>query len=136
MVCGLRIQQCMPKEAARLSIVTEAQSQALVRTYPAPWKGQLILVCRKCQSKLKHGSKKNGLAKLNKALKKRARQDEDGPRLHVVDVSCLKMCPKGGVTVCTQRQLQGNECSIMRTKADLNALLLECKEASVREGQS
>ncbi len=90
------------------------------------------MVCHKCQNKLKHGGKKNGLAKLKKALKKRARQDEDGLRLHVVDVSCLKMCPEGGVTVCTQQQLEDKECSIMRTGADVDALLLQCREASAR----
>jgi predicted metal-binding protein len=90
------------------------------------------MVCRRCQDKLKHGGKKKGLAKLKKALKKRARQDEDGLRLYVVDVSCLKMCPKGGVTVCTQQQLAEEECSIMRTRADVNALLMQCKEASAR----
>jgi hypothetical protein len=110
--------------------ITEAQSQALVRTYPAPWKGQLVMVCRKCQNKLKHGGKKNGLAKLKKSLEKRARQSEDGLRLHVVDVSCLKMCPEGGVTVCTQRQLEDDRCSIMRTRADVDALLLQCRDAS------
>jgi hypothetical protein len=123
----------MSKGTAHRPSVTQAESQALVRTYPAPWKGQLVMVCRKCQNKLKRGGKKNGLAKLKKALKKRARQDEDGLRLHVVDVSCLKMCPKGGVTVCTQQQLKGGECSIMRTRADVKALLL--KEASARREQ-
>ena len=114
---------------------TETQNQATLRTYPAAWKGQLVMVCRKCQAKLKHGGKKNGLAKLKKALKKRARQDEQGPRLHVVDVSCLKMCPKGGVTVCTQQQLEDEECSIVRTRADVEALILQYRDASAgREG--
>jgi predicted metal-binding protein len=94
-----------------------------VRSYPAPWKGQLLLVCRKCQRKLKHSGKKNGLAKLAKGLKKRARHDEDGPKLHVIQVPCLKMCPKGGVTVCTQGQLARGECSIVRTAKDVEALL-------------
>jgi hypothetical protein len=49
-----------------------------------------------------------------------------------VDVSCLKLCPKGGVTVCTQQQLKDEECSIMRTSADVEALLLQCREASAR----
>jgi hypothetical protein len=119
----------MSKGIARLP-GTEAQSQDLVRSYPAPWKGQLVMVCRKCQNKLKHGGKNNGLAKLKKVLKKRARQSEDGLRLHVVDVSCLKMCPKGGVTVCTQQQLKDEECSIMRTRADVDALLLQYRDAS------
>jgi hypothetical protein len=38
-------------------------------------------------------------------------------------VPCLKMCPKGGVTVCTQAQLALGECSIVRTKEDVEALL-------------
>jgi hypothetical protein len=79
---------------------------------------------------LKHAGKKNQLAKLKKVLKKRARQDEDGLRLYIADVSCLKMCPKGGVTVCTPRQLEDGGCSIMRTGADVDALLLQCREAS------
>jgi hypothetical protein len=122
----------MSKGIADLPIVAGPQSQSRIRAYPAPWKGQLVMVCRKCQGKLKHGGKKNGLAKLNKVLKKRGRRDEDGPRLHVVDVSCLKMCPKDGVTVCTEHQLEDGECSIMRTKADVDALILQCREDSAR----
>jgi predicted metal-binding protein len=128
----LRIQRCMSKGIVHPPSVTEAQSQTLVRTYPAPWKGQLVMVCRKCQNKLKHEGKKNGLAKLKKTLKKRARRDEDGLRLYIVDVSCLNLCPKGGVTVCTQQQLENEECSIVRTSADVNALLMQCREASAR----
>jgi hypothetical protein len=93
-----------------------------VRTYGAPWKGQLLLVCRKCQKKLKHGGKKQSVSKLSKALKKRARDDENAPKLHVIEVSCLNLCPKGGVTVCTQRQLADGECSIVRSRADVDAL--------------
>jgi hypothetical protein len=92
----------------------------VLRSYRAPWKGELLLVCRKCQKKLKH--EKNGLAKLRKALKKRARHDENGPRFHVLEVPCLKMCPEGGITVCTQRQVGRGECSIVRSSADIDAL--------------
>ena len=94
-----------------------------LRSYPGPWEGQIILACRKCQKKLKHGGKKNGIAKLNKELKKRGNQE--GVQLRVIEVSCLKMCPEGGVTVCTQRQLGRNECSIVRTKADVDALVAQ-----------
>jgi predicted metal-binding protein len=90
-----------------------------IRSYRAPWKGQLVLVCRKCQRKLK---KSSGIAKLAKGLKKSARHSVDGPRLHVIQVPCLKMCPKGGVTVCTQDQLARGECSIVRTREDVEAL--------------
>ena len=93
-----------------------------VRSYPGPWKGELLLACRKCQKKLKHDGEKNGISKLSKALKKHARHDENIPRLHVLDVPCLKMCPEGAVTVCTQRQLARGECSIVRSLADVDAL--------------
>jgi hypothetical protein len=96
--------------------------QEALRNYPAPWKGELLLVCRKCQKKLKHDGQKNGISKLSKALKKRARHDENAVRLHVLQVPCMKMCPKGGVTVCTQRQLGRGECSIVRSRSDVDAL--------------
>jgi predicted metal-binding protein len=99
----------------------------VLRSYPGPWKGQLLLACRKCQKKLKHGRKKVGISKLSKALKKRARHDENAPRLHVIEVPCLKLCPKGGVTVCTQRQLGQGKCSIVRTNADVDALYKQTK---------
>ena len=98
----------------------EIISPEKIRSYRAPWKGQLLLVCRKCQRKLKHQGQKNRLAK---GLKKQARHDDVGTRLHVIQVPCFKMCPKGGVTVCTQAQLALGECSIVRTKQDVEALL-------------
>lgn len=97
----------------------------MVRSYRAPWKGELILVCRKCQRKLKHAGKKDGMAKLSKGLKKRAKRNQDGLKLHVIEVPCLELCPKGGVTVCTQRQLGRGECSIVYTTEDLDALVAE-----------
>lgn len=98
-----------------MSRETTTESPSLLRTYRTPWKGQLVLVCRKCQKKLKHSGKKTGLAKLGKQLKQQ--------QFHVIEVSCLKLCPKGAVTVCTQRQLGRNECSLVRTRADVEALI-------------
>jgi hypothetical protein len=94
------------------------------QTYPIPWKGQLVLACRKCQKKLKRS---DGTAKLSKALKRRARRDEDGLKLRVIEVPCLKMCPKGGITVCTQAQLGRGECSIVRNRGDVDSLYQQCK---------
>jgi hypothetical protein len=98
-----------------------------MQSYPIPWKGQLVLACGKCQKKLKRNKTKDGSAKLSKALKKRGQRDEDGLKLRVIEVGCLKMCPKGGITVCTQGQLGRNECSIVRTQADLDSLYEQCK---------
>ncbi len=98
-----------------------------LRIYRAPWKGQLVLVCRKCQRKLRHGGKKAKLGRLSKQLKKLARHDQSGTMLHVVDVSCLKLCPKGGVTVCTKQQLDKSECTIVRSTRDMHELLQQCQ---------
>jgi hypothetical protein len=111
----------MSKKAEEGANGPEPHEEAM-RSYPAPWKGELLLVCRKCQKKLKHDGQRNGISKLSKALKKRARHDEHAPALHVLQVPCMKMCPKGGVTVCTQRQLGRGECSIVRSQADVDAL--------------
>jgi hypothetical protein len=83
-----------------------------------------VLACGKCQKKMK----RSWGAKLSKALKKRAKRDENGLRLSVVEVDCLKMCPKDGITVCTQGQLGRNECSIVRTRADVDSLYEQCKD--------
>ena len=112
----------MSKKIGDISNGPAEPRQGAVRSYQAPWKGELLLVCRKCQKKLKHDGKKNGISKLSKALKRRARHDENAPRLHVLEVPCLKMCPEGGITICTQRQLGRGECSIVRSKADVDAL--------------
>src|ERR1700761_6051211 len=90
-----------------------------MKSYPIPRKGQLVLACGKCQKKLKR--------KLSKALMKRARQDEDRMRLRVVEVPCMKLCPKGGITVYTPGQVGRNECSIVRTRTDVDELYEECK---------
>jgi hypothetical protein len=98
-----------------------------MQSYRIPWKGQVVLACGKCQKKLKRGKKKDRGSKLSKALKRRTQRDEDGLKLRVIEVACLKMCPKGGITVCTQGQLGRNECSIVRTRADVDSLYEQCK---------
>ena len=104
---GLGVQpSCHAESFARILAVMseEIVGRGEVRSYRAPWKGQLVLVCRKCQRKLK---KSSGIAKVAKGLKKRSRLEGDGSRLHVIQVPCLKMCPKGGVTVCTRANSLG-----------------------------
>jgi predicted metal-binding protein len=93
-----------------------------LRTYPAPWKGQLVFACSKCRKKLKRSEVGSSLISLKKELKKRAKLDKSDLKLRVVSVSCLKMCPKDGVTVCTQEQLGNNQCAILRTRNDLDQL--------------
>jgi hypothetical protein len=125
----------MSKKIGDISNGPAEPRQGAVRSYQGPWKGELLLVCRKCQKKLKHDGKKNGIAKLSKALKKRARHDENAPRLHVIEVTCLKMCPEGGITICTQRQLGRGECSIVRSKADVDMLYQQYQGSTLNDVQ-
>jgi hypothetical protein len=69
------------------------------KTYAVPWSGELILACRKCQKKLKGDRELGGLAKLKKAFKRYNKTHPESP-LAVLNVPCMDLCPKGGVTVC------------------------------------
>ena len=103
-----------------------------LRTYPAPWKGQLVLACRKCQKKLRSHDGNGAAAKLKKALKSCAKHDRDSVRIRLVEVPCLKLCPKGAVAVCTQSQLGAGTCSMIRSEDDVQALYTECKAEAAR----
>lgn len=94
-----------------------------LRRYKAPWRGELILACSKCQKKLKK-HKAGKFASLKKWFKKRSRADDGGPAIKVVGIDCIKLCPKGGITVTSQHQLgtAGKELSIVRSEADLEQL--------------
>jgi predicted metal-binding protein len=107
---------------------TGTDTGQFLRTYPATWKGQLVLACSKCRKKLKKSGEAHSLIDLKRELKKRSKHDEDGVRIRVVNVSCLKMCPKDAITVCTQRQLGDNQCSILRTQNDIDTLYSECRQ--------
>ncbi len=106
--------------------VSQATGREL-RSYKLPSKGQVLLACGKCQRKLKDGHDPDGLSSLKKLLKRSGKLDVDGTRLQVLKVPCLKMCPKGGVTVCTAGQVKRHECSILRSAEDTAALYAQCK---------
>ena len=93
-----------------------------LRNYAAPWKGELLLVCTKCTKKLK--KRDSPFANVRKWFKKRAKHADDGVTVRVIGVNCVKMCPKGGITVATQQQLGHSpaQVSIIRSEADLEAL--------------
>ncbi len=116
----------MPKERREKSSDKLIHLEGRLRSYRGPWKGQLVLVCRKCRKKIKQSGAKNKLAKLGKTLKKRARRQESDAQIDTVGVSCLGMCPKGGVTVCTGQLLARHECLILRSQDDVDALIQLC----------
>ena len=87
------------------------------KTYPPTWHGDLLLACRKCQKKLKHESGKQSLAKLKKTLRRMNRAAAGRP-LHVINVPCMDLCPKGGVTVCAASHTP-HQLSILYSEQDL-----------------
>ena len=103
------------------------ESQNAPRLYPAPWKGEAVFACRKCQRRMKKNGGPAALRKLKKWFKKRARGAPQAPPVHLIDVSCLKLCPKGGVTIFSARQLGKDPSAvcIARSEQDLEALYCE-----------
>jgi hypothetical protein len=94
------------------------------KTYPAPWDGNLILACRRCQKRLRKSDHPPAFAKLKKWLKARARQDGlKKNALHVIEIPCQKICPKGGLVVLGQSQLASRPAgfSIIRNQAEMES---------------
>lgn len=89
------------------------------KTYSAPWQGQLILACRKCQKKLKGDPDLRGLAKLRTTVK-RYNKGHPESTLHVINVQCMDLCPKDGVTVCDPRN--PSRLMILRREADIRTI--------------
>lgn len=56
----------------------------------------IILVCAKCERKLKGGYGPAGKKDLSKVLSRAL--DDGGARIGVVETLCLDVCPRGGVT--------------------------------------
>ena len=98
------------------------------RMYPARWEGPSILVCRKCEKKLK-GSDDRPFGKLKKELKQLAKKDSVPHAVHVIATSCMKLCPKGGVAVCPPAQLAALHpmLTILWTAQDVAQLYEECR---------
>lgn len=77
-----------------------------MKNYDALWDGPLILACRRCQKRLRKSGHPPAFAKLRKWLKSRLRKDDRQKNaLHVIEIPCQKICPKGGVVCMSQSQL-------------------------------
>ena len=63
-----------------------------------PW-SELLLVCRKCNGKLDGGFGPKGRDTLAQAFKQVLRDHGRRREIRVLEVGCLGLCPKGGVTV-------------------------------------
>jgi hypothetical protein len=91
-----------------------------LKTYPVAWQGELILACRKCQKKLNREGDLRALAKLKKTVKRYNKRHPDR-LLHVINVPCMDLCPKDGVTVCCPTR-DSAQLSILRGEEDLHRL--------------
>jgi hypothetical protein len=91
-----------------------------LKSYSAPWNGSLILACRKCQKKLKCDAELQGLAKLRKTVKSLNKRSA-GKQLFVLNVPCMDVCPKGGVTICRPEEEPGR-VAILRSEKDIDRL--------------
>jgi|ERR1700733_4488137 hypothetical protein len=91
-----------------------------LKLYPAPWDGQLLLACRKCQKKLKREKRLMELTKIKKAIKALNRQQSAG-MMHVLNIPCMGLCPKNGVTVCVPSRESGH-LVILQSEDDLERL--------------
>ena len=91
-----------------------------VKTYPAPWQGLLILACRKCQKKLKGDPDLRALAKLKKTVKRLNKQHPE-QALYIINVPCMDLCPKDGVTVCNPARAP-NQLVILWSEEDIGRL--------------
>lgn len=60
---------------------------------------RVILVCGKCERKLKGGFGADRDRRLSKLLRKRAGGKGRKAAFGVISTGCLKLCPKGAVTV-------------------------------------
>jgi predicted metal-binding protein len=91
-----------------------------LKSYSPPWKGRLLLACRKCQKKLKKSEHQHALANLKKTVKARSKQHPENG-LHVLSVPCMDMCPKNAVAVCMPSKA-ADRLFLLRSKADLDQL--------------
>ncbi len=70
---------------------------------PAPWQGDVLLMCEKCLGKLDGDDRKN----LRRWFKDRLAQDGLRKQYRLAETSCLDLCPKGRVTMVIGRDLAG-----------------------------
>lgn len=92
-----------------------------LKNYPLKWKGDILLACRKCQKKLKSDRRHRALAKLKKTVKRFNKKHPDRA-FEVINVPCMDLCPKYGVTVRDPRK--PDRLSILRTEEDIEFLVL------------
>jgi hypothetical protein len=100
------------------------QTEPPVRRFAPTWKGELVLACKKCQRKLRKHHGDPALARIRRWFRARGKRDPLGPAAFVINVPCMKLCPKNAVTLFPVRQLAADPpgISMARSEADLERL--------------
>jgi Fe-S-cluster-containing hydrogenase component 2 len=79
-----------------------------MKSHPAPWSGEVLLACKRCQKKLRKSKASPEFARMRKWIKDRLRHEPwsaQKPGLHVIEIPCQKICPRNGIVVLRQSQL-------------------------------
>lgn len=93
------------------------------RSYAPAWEGDLLLACRKCQKKIKDHHGLRALSTLKKSMKRRNMGTAGAP-LHILNVSCMNICPKRAVAICSPGG-KTPRLAILRTETDIDRLCLD-----------
>ena len=94
----------------------------MLRLYRPPRTGALLLVCGKCQQKLLERGRGRSLGNIGAALEDCAERATEQLPLRVMEVGCMKECPKDGITLCA---LRAGERSFPRPMVVRNAAEVE-----------
>lgn len=99
-----------------------------MKSYEAPWKGEVLLACKRCQKRLRKSKASPDFARLRKWIKWRQRRDPNSgvKPLHVIEIPCQKICPKKGIVILLQPHLaaQPARFSIICSEEQMRALYL------------
>lgn len=103
-----------------------------LRLYRAPWTGEVLFACRKCQRRVKKKNGPEALQKLKRWFKARGRK-QTRTELRVIDMTCIKLCPGDGITVFSRRHLAHEPAGvcIARSESDLETLYCELTDVAL-----
>jgi hypothetical protein len=79
-----------------------------LRSYVAPWKGEIVLVCKRCQKRLRKSHRPPPFKRVKKWLRAKLREDTPETKFHIIEIPCQKICPKNGIVICGGSQLRAN----------------------------
>ncbi|AXC09624.1 hypothetical protein ACPOL_0239 [Acidisarcina polymorpha] len=81
------------------------KTESELKNYSAPWTGEVILACKRCQKKLRREKHPSEFSRLKKWFKNRGRQLPSTTAFHIIEIPCQNICPKHGVVVLSRPQL-------------------------------